>query len=596
MNNSEQNKYLKDKVNSLSHQIQELQARLNNTPEKALQERVKELQCLYKIANLSQNNDLSIEEFLQNAVNTIPPSWQYSEITCARIRYNGKTYTTPNFQETPWKLSSDIVYNNKKKGSVEVFYLEEKPTADEGPFLKEERKLIDAVALHLGQYLERKEITIKHQQSEEYLRITLNSIGDGVIATDTSGKITLINPVAEELTGWTFQEARGHPVEEIFVIKNSQTGENVSNPVEKVLKTGKIVGLANHTKLIAKNGNEYQIADSGSPIKDKHNNIIGVVLVFRNVTKEYNIQEKLKISEERFRTIVEGAPEPIFIQIQHNFAFLNPAACKLFGIDSPDELTGTPVIDRFHPDFHEIIKKRIQKLNKAKESISEKFEQKLIRKDGSNVWVETVGEPIKYMGKDGGLVFVRDISQRKKAEEKIRKNEEKYRTLFYETPLGIIHYDNNGVVIDINEKFVEIIGAAQKDILEVDMLNDLTDNDFINAVKSSLLTGKGYYEGNYTSVKGQKTTPIRAIFKGICDSTNTIIAGMALVEDISERKKAEEKLKTLKNNLQAEVKEKTKELQERVAELQRFHDATVEREFRIKELRDEIERLKGEDS
>ena len=490
MNTNEQNKHLQDQVDSLSRQIAELKERLNNSPERALQERVKELQCLYKIANLSQNKDLSIEEFLQQAITIIPPSWQYSKITCARIHYNGKNYTTPAFQETPWKLSSDIVYNNEKKGSIEVFYLEEKPTADEGPFLKEERKLLDSVAVHLGQYLERKEIFREHQKNKEYLQITLNSIGDGVITTDTEGKITLLNPVAEELTGWTFQEARGHPVEEVFEIKNSQTDEDASNPVEKVLQTGKIVGLANHTKLIAKNGDEYQIADSGSPIKDKHNNIIGVVLVFRNVTKEYKMQDKLKTSEERFRTMVERAPEPIFIQIDHKFAFLNPAACKLFGTSSPDELTGTPVIDRFHPDFHKTIKKIIKRLNKEKESFAEKFEQKIIRKDGSDVWVETLGEPIKYMGKDGGLLFVRDISQRKKAE--------KTQSLLYEIAKESLSTSNlKNYLKYIHKELKQIIKAENFSIALYDKHKDTYSIPFF----------KDKYDNfnNYTSVSLKNT-------------------------------------------------------------------------------------------
>ena len=135
------------------------------------------------------------------------------------------------------------------------------------------------------------------RESTENLRITLESIGDAVIATDIKGNVTRMNPIAEKLTGWTIADAAGKPLPEVFKIVNAQTRKDVENPVEKVLATGEIVGLANHTVLIAKDGIEHQIADSGAPIFDLKRNIVGVVLVFRDVTKEYQLQEQLNHSQ-----------------------------------------------------------------------------------------------------------------------------------------------------------------------------------------------------------------------------------------------------------------------------------------------------------
>ncbi|MDZ7774604.1 MAG: PAS domain S-box protein [Bacteroidales bacterium] len=114
--------------------------------------------------------------------------------------------------------------------------------------------------------------------------------------------------------------------------------------------------------------------------------------------------------------MVERAPDSIFIQTEIKFAFLNPAACKLFGIESPDKLIGSPVMDRFHPDSHKKIKERIRRLNEERQAVTNLFEQKFIRVDGSEVWVESSGVPITYQEKNGALVFVRDITQRKQAE------------------------------------------------------------------------------------------------------------------------------------------------------------------------------------
>lgn len=135
-------------------------------------------------------------------------------------------------------------------------------------------------------------------ESRENLRITLNSIGDAVIATDAAGRVTQMNPVAEGLTGWTEPEARGGELQDIFKIINASSREPAENPVERVMARGELVGLANHTILIARDGTERQIADSGAPIRDQTGAVVGVVLVFRDVTEQYQLEEQLRQSQK----------------------------------------------------------------------------------------------------------------------------------------------------------------------------------------------------------------------------------------------------------------------------------------------------------
>jgi len=123
------------------------------------------------------------------------------------------------------------------------------------------------------------------RESEQWLSTTLRSIGDAVMATDSRGLVTLMNPVAVELTGWDESEAVGKPLEDVFHIVNEQTGERAEHPVTRVLREGIVVGLANHTVLIAKDGTKRPIADSGAPIRDDEGNIIGTVMVFRDITE-----------------------------------------------------------------------------------------------------------------------------------------------------------------------------------------------------------------------------------------------------------------------------------------------------------------------
>ena len=135
-----------------------------------------------------------------------------------------------------------------------------------------------------------------HEQ-KEWLQTTLSSIGDAVIATDAAGAITFMNSVGENLTGCTLEDAKSKPLAEVFRIVNEQSRELVENPVEKVRRMNRVVGLANHTVLISKTGEEFAIDDSGAPIRDAQGMITGIVLVFRDVTQQRHLEAALRSNE-----------------------------------------------------------------------------------------------------------------------------------------------------------------------------------------------------------------------------------------------------------------------------------------------------------
>ena len=145
---------------------------------------------------------------------------------------------------------------------------------------------------------ERKMAELLLAQEKERLSVTLRSIGDGVITTNVDGTITMLNKVAEELTGWKTEEAAGRPLPEVFVIINEQTREVCENPVDIVLRTGSIIELENHTSLLSKNGKEIIIADSGAPIRDKDSRLTGVVIVFRDMTEKQKLNESMQRAQK----------------------------------------------------------------------------------------------------------------------------------------------------------------------------------------------------------------------------------------------------------------------------------------------------------
>ncbi len=189
------------------------------------------------------------------------------------------------------------------------------------------------------------------RESEQRWSTTLASIGDAVIATDISGKIVFMNGVAEELTGWTLNEASLKPVKEVFNIVNEQTRFEVEDPVSKVLAEGMIVGLANHTLLIRKNKTEVAIDDSGAPIKDKEGKTTGVVLIFRDITERKKAEEELKESEQLYHTVFDNSQDGFQLieliydengrPIDHKFLKVNQAYEKIIGVKAEDILDKT---------------------------------------------------------------------------------------------------------------------------------------------------------------------------------------------------------------------------------------------------------------
>jgi PAS domain S-box-containing protein len=153
----------------------------------------------------------------------------------------------------------------------------------------------------------REELYHRAASNAELLRVTLESIGDAVIATDVDCRITFINPVGQRLTGWTEEEAIGTPIEDVFRIVNETTRDAVANPAEKAIRTGVVVGLANHTVLMTKHGQEISIDDSGAPIRDPDGAVVGAILVFRDISERREAEKRLNESNEQLQQFVTAA-------------------------------------------------------------------------------------------------------------------------------------------------------------------------------------------------------------------------------------------------------------------------------------------------
>ena len=203
------------------------------------------------------------------------------------------------------------------------------------------------------------------QRADTRWRITLASIGDAVIVTDLKGRVTFMNAVAESLTGWALADAQGNDLRQIFQIVDAETRRQAESPVQRVLRDGNVVGLANHTLLIARDGAEHLIDDSGAPIRDSAGRVNGVILVFRDITEREQAQTALRHSEERYRAFIAQSSEgiwcfelerplaldlPIDEQIDHfyrhaDLAECNDAMARMYGFSEARELIGARLGD-----------------------------------------------------------------------------------------------------------------------------------------------------------------------------------------------------------------------------------------------------------
>lgn len=198
---------------------------------------------------------------------------------------------------------------------------------------------------------------------------------------------------------------------------------------------------------------------------------------------------KLADSEKKFRSVVEGAPDPIFIQADGRFVYLNMPAVHLYGADSVDQLIGKPVMDRFHPDYHEKIRKRIRRLTEKRKPVEERMEHIHLKLDGTQVWVETVGTPIEYEEKTGALVFVREITRRKKAEHELRESESRYRSLFENNHMAMfIVNPKDGSIVDVNPAVESYYGWSRKQLrsMKVTDINVLSQDEVLDGINKAL--------------------------------------------------------------------------------------------------------------
>ncbi|MBU4100957.1 MAG: PAS domain S-box protein, partial [Proteobacteria bacterium] len=260
-------------------------------------------------------------------------------------------------------------------------------------------------------------IESKLKENERWLSTILKSIGDAVVVTDTEGNIKFMNDVAGYLTGWKLEQAIGKPLVDIFNIVNEKTRKKVEDPVTKVIREGKVVGLANHTILISKDGTEIPIDDSGAPVKDEKGNIIGVVLVFHDIIERYEAEKKLQESEKRYRSLYEQALSGLYrSRISDGKILLaNKIVADMLGYESVEELTKEFKFSEAYSPERRLELIRILE----QEGTLTDFEIEVKKKDGGKIDLIISAKIYPEDGYIEGAMI--DITERKHLESQVRQ-------------------------------------------------------------------------------------------------------------------------------------------------------------------------------
>ena len=391
---------------------------------------------------------------------------------------------------------------------------------------------------------ERKQAEVLIQESKESLAITLHSIGDAVIATDVEGRVTRMNPTAELLTGWTLADALKHPLPEVFRIVNADTRKTVDNPVQKVMELGQVVGLANHTILIARDGREFQIADSAAPIRNASGEILGVVLVFTDVTEKYQMETALRDSEANYRTIfremlngfalhemiydAEGQPA------DYRFLAVNPAFERMTGLTA-EAIEGHTVLE--------------------------------VIPGTEKHWIETygkvalTGEPVFFENYASGFgkhfevtafrprpnqfacIFA-DVTERKRNEQALVASESRFRDLFEKNSSVMLIIDPElGTIVDANASAANYYGYPRAELLNmsIDAINTLPPEQVIEERRRAQRGERKTFHFTHRLASGE-LRDVEAHLTPIDSGERSLL--FSIVNDITARKLAEQALRS----------------------------------------------------
>jgi PAS domain S-box-containing protein len=254
-----------------------------------LGERIKELNCLFGLSKLVEEPGIDLQGILQGLVDILPPGWQYPEVTCGRVVFENREFKTYNFKETQWKQAAPIMVYGNLAGVIEVYYLEQKPDSYEGPFLAEERRLLNALAEQLGRIAERIKAEKELRRERDFAESLIETAPAIVLVLDAQGRIVRINPYMEEISGYRLEDVKGRDWFSTFLPKR-----NRDRMRRAFLRTiGWTQRRGDVDSIVLKDGREREIEWYDKTLRDAGGNLIGLLAIGQDITDRRKLEKEI---------------------------------------------------------------------------------------------------------------------------------------------------------------------------------------------------------------------------------------------------------------------------------------------------------------
>lgn len=450
--------------------------------QKKLAEKHKKFHALVQISNLMEDEHFTLAEILQKIVRIIPSGWQYPEITCARIVVGNQEYKTTNFRTTAWSQSEILTINDKTRGRIEVFYLEEKADAYEGPFLLEERELIQLIAERLGKIASRKIL------EEEFDAIFKGSpVAKCIIDLDQENQFADVNNAFVKFSGYSRNELIGKRPSKLGLFKDENVNETFINLLKRdgvirnfkfdyVRKNGEITSAIINSKLIIENGRNLVISS------------------FVDLTEHKKSEQELIQTKEMLEGIFANLDDAyIQVDLSGKITYCNPAAPKIFGYSSVKEMIGMPVV-RLYANKED----RDYMLKELRDAGSIYDKTYIVRRKNSSTFWGAMN--VKFIYSDTGQIkgtqgLIRDITERKETEfllqqakEEAEKSEARFKAISEQANDGIALADTKGHYVFVNQAFCKMMGYTEQELLTMtvfDLAAEKDENLFSICMKES---------------------------------------------------------------------------------------------------------------
>ncbi len=375
-------------------------------------------------------------------------------------------------------------------------------------------------------------------RQQEKFKVTMDSLGQGVLALDVDGKVQYMNKIAEELTGWDLRSARGRDLQEVYPVKNEQTGLKENNILEKIYKHGVVKELANHTILIKRDGKEIPVMDTGAPVYDTDGTIIGVSIVFQDETERREQEKRIKASEERLRSTLDNLIEGCQI-IGHNYEylFLNKAALES-SKKTREELIGKTMMECYPGIENTEMFSKLKSCMEIREPAN--FENEFTYPDGEKRIFNLRFEPVP----EGVFILSEDITDLKLAQDFTKK----FRMGIELSGDAVFLTDKEGVITYVNPTFEKVFGFTKEEAVGKTpriLKSGTLSREYYDNFWNEILSNKPVSHEIINKTKDGRLIYIEASITPINNDEGDIIGFLAIERDVTERKRAEERRKQL---------------------------------------------------